>query len=144
MTRTMTQALGGARRYNEQNETITKTPFPVGETFVPAVPALSDSNWDGTSKGTGDNGLIDLPTVFGTPASATAVSVRLSMSSTSAGRSARLGTSSGDANHLIVRTAVSGIVADNNGIVPTDADGKIYFQASGTLTIYLSISGYFI
>lgn len=103
-------------------------------------PATSTS-WDGDTKTSADDGVLDLSTVFSIPAGVTAILVRLAARSSSVGDYVLLGPSSGAPDALAATVAVSGQYADNTGEVPCTS-GDVHVTISGTCDVVITIWGY--
>ena len=113
--------------------------------FVPLATPLTSTSWDGDAKTVADNGIIDLSAVFGVPAGAKAVAVRLSVSSDTAGRYMVLASSGVVSGSISVRTQVANIINDVAGIAMCDANGDVYATFAGDFTaVVLYITGYWI
>lgn len=98
--------------------------------------ALTSTAWDGDPKTTGDSGTIILSAVFGVPAGAKAVLVRLAMQSPTVGVLASI-------SGLIARTIVASVFSEAYGVIPCDSNGNIGFYTSGNCTsVYIQIYGY--
>lgn len=117
---------------------------PVGLSTALATPATHTS-WDGKAKTSADNGILDLSALFGIPAGVLAVDVLLVCRSATAGRIGEVGPSSTYPGVVVCKCWTTG-GADfyfANGRCPCDANGDIYFYASGDLAyVYLQIWGY--
>lgn len=114
---------------------------------------LTSTSWDGDARSTTAKTVIDLSAVFGVPANAKAVNVRLlARDSGSAGMvTVRFGLApNSTANSIALSCWPGGKTNDaydeNSGWVPCDANGDIYFQCvasgAGTLDVILEIWGY--
>ena len=115
---------------------------------------LTSTSWDGDSFSTTAKTKIDLSAVFGVPAGAKAIFVRLAArdSGSSAGYCQFSLSPNAIANSVAVQAYLQGIQNDVyvsvNGIVPCDANGDVYYQivasGTGTLDAVIEIWGYWI
>jgi hypothetical protein len=104
---------------------------------------LTSTSWDGDSYSTTAKTLIDLSKVFGVPARAKGILVRLAArDSGSSTGNCQLGLSpNSTTNSVAVLAYLHGVPNDVyvsvNGVVPCDANGDVYYQivASGTGTL---------
>lgn len=105
--------------------------IPTGWTFL--TEPLTSTSWDGDSKGTANRGTIDLSSVFGVPAGVDAIYAYLEVKDNSAAddRYVSLGPSATFFYALVARMMVSDRLNTAQGIVPCDANGDVYFYASG-------------
>jgi len=113
---------------------------------------LTSTSWDGDARSTTAKTKIDLSSVFGAPAGIKAVLLRISAAdSGSASGNCSIGFSPNDtAGSYAVVCKCTGRANDDaeheQGIVPCDAAGDIYFQCtatgSGTLDVITEILGY--
>jgi len=126
-----------------------------GYSFVPLTTPLTSASWDGDSFSTIARTLIDLSVVFGLPACAKAIAVRMQVrDSASAATNSLifLLSCSNVVGEAAVAARPSGLPDDywieNSGIVPCDINGDIYYAcaASGaaTMDVYIQIFGYWI
>ena len=115
---------------------------------------LTSTSWDGDSYSTTAKTLIDLSEVFGVPARAKGILVRLAArdSGSSAGY-CQLGLSpNSTAGSVAVQAYLHGVPNDVyvsvNGIVPCDGNGDVYYQiaasGTGTLDAIIEIWGYWL
>ena len=115
---------------------------------------LTSTSWDGDSYSTTAKTLIDLSEVFGVPARAKGILVRLAArdSGSSAGY-CQLGLSpNSTAGSVAVQAYLQGVANDVyvsvNGVVPCDANGDVYYQivasGTGTLDAIIEIWGYWL
>ena len=121
--------------------------------LVRLAAALTSTSWDGDAFSTTAKTLIDLSAVFGAPAGVKAVLVRcLCRDSGSAGSTTAsiiLSPENGGSTGTM-RVWAAGLPnddwAEDNGIIPCDANGDIYYQiiatGASTLDVYLEIWGY--
>ena len=115
---------------------------------------LKSTSWDGDARSTTAKTLIDLSAVFGVPAGVKAILVRLvARDSGSSSGFCQLGLSPNNtANSVAMQAYLQGVANDvyvsENGIVPCDANGDVYYQvvASGTDTLdaIIEIWGYWL
>ena len=115
---------------------------------------LSSTNWDGDARSTTAKTLIDLSTVFGLPAGVKAILVDLrGNDSGSAAGNCLIGLSHGSSagSYSLVCTPYglpNDAIRYENGIVPCDANGDIYYQCiatdAGTLDVTMYIRGYWL
>jgi hypothetical protein len=116
---------------------------------------LTSTDWDGDSFSTTYNKtLIDLSTVFGVPAGVKAILVRLDVSdSGSSSGLCQIGLSPNNtpnsvALQVYLRGVLNGAYVSENGIVPCDANGDIYYQilasGTGTFSALMQIWGYWL
>ena len=114
----------------------------------------TSTSWDGDARSTTGKTLIDLSVVFGVPALIKAILVRLTAkdSGSSTGFCQLALSPNNTADSVSVQAYLQG-VANNvfvteNGIVPCDANGDVYYQiaASGTNTLsaYIEIWGWWL
>lgn len=113
--------------------------------FHPLATKLTSTSWDGDSKTTGDNGILDLSAIFGLPGGITAVLMRASADFVTAGHFLRLGSNSSNQACLVLTCVDASINVDATVPIPCDANGDIYFHTNQTLTaIFLQVWGYWI
>ena len=115
---------------------------------------LSSTDWDGDARSTTAKTLIDLSTVFGLPAGVKAILVDLrGNDSGSAAGNCLIGLSHGSSagSYSLVCTPYglpNDAIRYENGIVPCDANGDIYYQCIatgvGTLDVTMYIRGYWL
>ena len=104
---------------------------------------LTSSAWSGGARSTTAKTKIDLSTVFGAPAGVKAILVRLVArdSGSSSGFCQLALSPNNTANSVAMQAYLQGVANDvyvsENGIVPCDANGDVYYQvvASGTGTL---------
>lgn len=118
---------------------------------IPLNPPATSTSWDGDAKDSGDNGIIDLSSVFGLPAGIKGVFAKLSAKNTSAaGKYSSIGADSSNPYALVVTPRDTLDIGLNNGpaFVPCDSNGDIYFKtdaANGAENIVsIQIYGYLI
>jgi hypothetical protein len=105
---------------------------------------LTSTAWDGDAKTTGDNGVIDLSSVFSVPAGVKGVLVKIIGASSTVGRYFGVGAEDGSP---IVAQRVS--IAGQNAYMgplpcPCDANGDLHFYTDGNMTaMYILIYGYY-
>jgi len=115
-----------------------------GYVFVPLTTPLTSTSWDGDSKGTGDDGTIDLSAVFGAPAGIKAVLIRRRMEDATVGTEWTAGPSASSTADII-RAQVTNVYVESNAVIPCDANGDIYCTFSGTIDdCIMQIHGYWI
>jgi len=120
----------------------TKHPFLA---FVPLDEPLVSTDWDGDTKTTADDGVLDLSTVFGAPVGIKAVSLFVQVYLGTAGEYIRLRRASGTTNNtMLIRSQVNGQSNEQSGIVVCDANGDIYVNFSGSPEVTIRIAGYWI
>jgi len=115
--------------------------------FYPLTTPLTSTSWDGDAKTSADNGIIDLSASFGAPANIKAISVRVEVTSTTAGKAVFIKTATGVGNALVVTTQVADLPLNAYTIVPCDANGDVYFiaETGATFTsVTLEIYGYWL
>ena len=122
--------------------------------FYPLTTPLTSAAWDGDSYSTTAKTLIDLSSVFGVPANVKAVLVRISArdSGSSTGYHQLILSPNDTANSASIQAYLQGVpndvIMNENGIVPCNADGDVYYQisASGTNTLdaWIEIWGYWL
>ena len=111
--------------------------------FHPLTTALTSTSWDGDAKTTGNNGTIDLSSVFGAPAGIKAVLVRFLIKG-AVDITGWLGPSSGN-SVVVARTNIADKAWNAESICPCDANGDIWFNTTGNLTeVHIIIWGYWI
>lgn len=111
--------------------------------FVWLVTPLTSTSWDGDAKAAADDGIIDLSAVFGVPANAKAVLVRMTARDETAGVVISLSPTGTPQYALVVRTVVANAYDDASGWVPCDANGDIYFYIADEVdNLFLEIWGY--
>lgn len=104
----------------------------------------TSTSWDGDAKGTADNGVIDLSTVFGLPAGILAVSVALHMTDNNLAAWCSIAQDDTLVSYgVICNTQVANREINNHGIVQCDANGDVYFKTNTDLTsVKVYINGY--
>ena len=106
-------------------------------------PPYTSASWDGDAKTAADSGLIDLSAVFSVPAGVRAVYATLSLRDGTVNVAGRIGPDAADDNAIASRTQTADQYDANSGLVPCDANGDIYFTATGDLdNVYLEIWGW--
>lgn len=120
--------------------------------YVPLQTPLTSTSWDGDSYSTTGKTLIDLSAVFGVPAGVLAVLLRIACNdSGSASGNCYFGVapnSTADLYALVCKPygRPNDSLEHEQGLVPCDANGDIYFQClatgAGTLDVNLQIWGY--
>ena len=115
---------------------------------------LTSTAWDGDARSTTAKTLIDLSTVFGVPAGAKAILVRMIArdSGSSAGYCQLALSPNSTANSVAAQCYLEGVKNDvyvsANGIVPCNANGDVYYQitasGTGTLDAIIEICGYWL
>jgi len=120
--------------------------------FVQLSTNLISTNFNGDAFPTTAKTLIDLSVEFGVPPGAKAVTVRIAAKDT--GSAAGLPHFYVSPNNVALSCAVicrldgqaDGLWVEANGICPCDENGDIYYSctATGTLNVWLQITGYFI
>ena len=114
-------------------------------TYVPLASPLTSTSWDGDSKTSANDGILDLSSVFSAPAGIKAASVRMSCQAGTVGHHVRLGPSDTYDAQLICRPQATGVTADAYGTVNCDANGDFYVTINGSPTsVYIEIWGYYI
>lgn len=122
-----------------------------GWTYLTAP--LTSTSFDGDAFSTTAKTIIDLSTVFGAPASITAVIIRIAARDSASAATINLFvcvSATNTAGEAAVITRPSGrtndYYDDQQGICPCDASGDIYYQVSasgaGTMDIVMQIWGY--
>lgn len=121
--------------------------------FIPLTTPLTSTSWDGDSFSTTAKTKIDLSSVFSVPAGVKAVLVRARVrDSASASGDYWLGLSPNNTALDIAMDVkcppVNDLIGANQGVVPCDDNGDIYYQisASGfsTLDVFMQIWGYWL
>ena len=122
--------------------------------FIALTTPLTSTSWDGNAYSTVGKTLIDLSSVFGTPAGIKAVDIYLECRDSG---SAATGTcvvilaptdtkDLGKAIHIGYQPNNS--ITTLNSVIPCDANGDIYYQiyasGTGTMTVKLQIWGYWL
>lgn len=121
--------------------------------YLPQASVLTSTDWDGDARSTTAATLIDMSTVFGTPANIDAVLLRVSVrdSGSSASNSAGyiyFADAAPTGICTIVRAGgmANDMIVDAQVTVATDANGDIYYScvASGTntLDVWIYVLGY--
>ena len=115
---------------------------------------LTSTSWDGDARSTTAKTKIDLSAVFGVPAGAKGILVRLvARDSGSSTGYCQLGLSpNSTAGSVAVQAYLQGVANDVyvsvNGIVPCDGNGDVYYQiaasGTGTLDAIIEIWGYWL
>ena len=115
---------------------------------------LTSTSWDGDSFSTTAKTLIDLSAVFGVPAGVKAILVRITTrdSGSSSGYCYFGLSPNNTAGSVTIQAYLQGVANDiyitENGVVPCDANGDVYYQivASGTDTLdaFIEIWGYWL
>lgn len=115
---------------------------------------LTSTSWDGDSYSTTAKTLIDLSEVFGVPAGAKGILVRLAArdSGSSTGNCQFLLSPNAIDKSVAVQAYLQGVANDVyvcvNGIVPCDGNGDVYYQiaasGTGTLDAIIEIWGYWL
>lgn len=115
---------------------------------------LTSTAWDGDARSTTAKTKIDLSVVFGVPAGAKGIFVRLVArdSGSSAGYCQFALSPNATANSVAAQAYLQGVPNDVyvsvNGVVPCDANGDIYYQivasGTGTLDAFIEIWGYWL
>ena len=113
---------------------------PPGPTWL--TTPLSNGAWDYDSKTSADDGILDLSALFGVPAKAKAVLLRVSTRSTNAGSYSLIGPSSTYPDAMIGRVQVDNRAIDQSAWIPCDANGDIYFSCSGTCIMSIFVWSY--
>ena len=122
--------------------------------FIALTTPLTSTSWDGDAFSTTAKTKIDLSVVFGVPAGAKGIFVRLAArdSGSSAGY-CQLALSPNDtAGSVATQAYLQGIQNDVyvsvNGVVPCDENGDVYYQiaasGTGTLDAIIEIWGYWL
>jgi len=122
--------------------------------FIALTAPLTSTDWDGDAFSTTAKTKIDLSTVFGVPANVKAVLVRLTArdSGSSAGYCQLALSPNNTDNSIAVQAYLQGVANDvyvtENGVVPCDSGGDIYYQitasGTGTLDAIIEIWGYWL
>jgi len=106
-------------------------------------PPYTSAAWDGDAKTAADSGIIDLSAAFSVTASVRAVYATLAIKDGTVDVLASLGPDSVDDNALTSRIQTADQYDSNAALVPCDANGDIYFTASGNLdNVYIEIWGW--
>lgn len=122
--------------------------------LVPLATPLTSTSWDGDAFSTTAKTKIDLSAVFGAPAGIKAALIRIvARDSGSSGFNAYVGLAPNntDGSHALA-VFPAGLANnswdDNQGIVPCDENGDIYYQisasGSGTMDVVIEIWGYWL
>lgn len=118
--------------------------------ILPQASFLTSTAWDGDARSTEAATLIDMSAVFGTPANIDAVLLRVSVRDSGAATAQAyitLADAAPGVNSIVVRAGE----ADNRWndaypVVPTNANGDIYYATgatgTGTLQVSLIVIGY--
>jgi len=124
------------------------------QVFVPLTTPLTSTAWDGDAFSTTAKTKIDLSEVFGVPAGAKGIFVRLvARDSGSSAGYCQLALSPNDtAGSVATQAYLQGIQNDVyvsvNGVVPCDENGDVYYQivasGTGTLDAIIEIWGYWL
>lgn len=122
--------------------------------FIALTTPLTSTSWDGDAFSTTAKTKIDLSVVFGVPAGAKGILVRLvARDSGSSAGYCQLGLSpNATAGSVAAQAYLQGIQNDVyvsvNGVVPCDENGDVYYQinasGSATMDVYLEIWGYWL
>ena len=114
----------------------------------------TSTSWDGDARSTTAKTLIDLSVVFGVPAGVKAILVRLTArdSGSSSGYCQFALSPNNTADSVAVQAYLQGVANDiyitENGIVPCDANGDVYYQiaasGTGTLDAFIEIWGWWL
>ena len=113
-------------------------------TYVPLASPLTSTSWDGDSKTSANDGIIDLSSVFSAPAGIKAIEVRVFCNIAATSSFLQFGPTSSYDDQLTTISEVAGNV-DKSGKVNCDSNGDIYVKVTGTVTnVYLQIWGYYI
>ena len=120
-----------------------------GYIFVPLTTPATSTAFDGDLYDVDNDGaIIDLSASFGIPAGVKAVVVSVAASCPTVGKAFRVGTSSTSYYTLEVHSQAANVWTDNNGVVPCDANGDIYFMTDAVdgaeFTVWMRIYGYWI
>ena len=114
-------------------------------TYVPLSAPLTSTSWDGDSKTSANNGIIDLSSVFGAPAGIKAVQVKIFCTVSAASSYIYFGPTSSNPNQLLAIGNAASDNVDQTGIVNCDSNGDIYVTVQGTVSsTILQIWGYYI
>ena len=124
------------------------------QVFVPLTTPLTSTSWDGDAFSTTAKTKIDLSVVFGVPAGAKGIFVRLvARDSGSSAGYCQFGLSpNATAGSVAAQAYLQGIQNDVyvsvNGVVPCDENGDVYYQivasGTGTLNAIIEIWGYWL
>ena len=114
----------------------------------------TSTSWDGDARSTTAKTLIDLSAVFGVPAGVKAILVRLTArdSGSSSGYCHLSLSPNNTQDSVAIQAYLQGVANDiyitENGIVPCDANGDVYYQivasGTGTLDAFIEIWGYWL
>lgn len=118
--------------------------------ILPAASALTSTAWDGDARSTTAKTIIDMSAVFSTPTNIDGLLVQVGVRDSGAGSAdAYIILADNDTNGSGQRFAcfpANDRFAYYQGIIPTNADGDLYYQTVatgvGTLDVYLIIRGY--
>ena len=135
--------------------TITDTTIkPSQPQFYPLTTPKTSTSWDGDARSTTAKTKIDLSDVFGVPAGVKAILVRITArdSGGSSGYCQFALSPNNTAGSVAIQAYLQGVANDvyvsENGIVPCDANGDVYYQiiASGTETLeaFIEIWGWWL
>jgi hypothetical protein len=139
---------GGSGSVNEMR------PYVLGWTHAPVFlrTPLTSTSWDGDAFSTTGKTLIDLSAVFGLPAGVKAILARLGANdSGSAASNCFVGLSPSSVADLYALVCKpygrpNDVIEHEQGVVPCDANGDVYYQClasgAGTLDIVFQIWGY--
>lgn len=112
--------------------------------YVPLTTPLTNTSWDGDdTKTSGNNGTIDLSSVFGAPPGIKAVNLHVLVYSSSVGDSMTLGPGSGK-NQALCRVDVASQNIIYQPVVNCDSNGDIYAAFAGSVIVKIEIWGYWI
>ena len=113
-------------------------------TYVPLASPLTSTSWDGDSKTSANDGIIDLSSVFSAPAGIKAIEARVFCNIAATTSFLQFGPTSSYDDQLTTISGVTGNV-DKSGKINCDSNGDIYVKVTGTVTnVYLQIWGYYI
>ena len=122
--------------------------------FVALTTPLTSTSWDGDARSTTAKTKIDLSAVFGVPAGVKAILVRLTArdSGSSSGACQLALSPNNTADSVTIQAYLQGVANDvyvsENGIVPCDANGDVYYQitasGTGTLDAFIEIWGWWL
>ena len=135
--------------------TITDTTIkPSQPQFYPLTTPKTSTSWDGDSFSTTAKTKIDLSDVFGVPDGVKAILVRLTArdSGSSSGACQFALSPNNTADSVAAQAYLQGVANDvyvsENGVVPCDSGGDVYYQitasGTGTLDAFIEIWGYWL
>lgn len=122
-----------------------------GYLYVPCIPKLTSTSWDGDARSTTSWTKIDLSSVFGVPANVKAVQISMRARDSVAIGATNLrfyvGPNGSDISEILAPIG-GDVLANIETTCPCDKNGDIYYNivasGSGTMDCWLEIKGYYI